>query len=337
MRLKRTPPRRRSSAPAAVVAASIAAGLLTASCSRDPDRRAAGDGSGKTVVATTTMIADLAGQIGGPHIRVVAIMKPGTDPHIYDPTPNDSIWFRKADLVLVNGLHLEGKMIEMIEGVGAKAVHLAEDPRIRRRQSAAASAPDPHVWWNVQNFVIFAEQTRDALKRLDPPHADEYDQRAARYIAELRSVDDRVRRAIATIPESARYMITSHDAFYYYGEAYGIHVDAVLGISTDAQASADEPARLARIAHERKIPAIFHETSVSAAQNELVDTIRRLAKEKHGHEIRIAGPLYSDSLDAPGTDAGTYIGAVLANTRMIVSALGGQAAILAGTATGAAS
>jgi manganese/zinc/iron transport system substrate-binding protein len=321
----------------AMIVALSAAALVWSACSRQTADAPVDAHGEKVVVATTTMIADLAAQIGGPHIRVVSIMKPGTDPHIYDPTPGDSIWFRKADLVLVNGLHLEGKMIEMIEGVGAKAVHLAEDARIRRRQSAAAAAPDPHVWWNVLNFVVFAEQTRDALKRADPAHAGEYDQRASAYIARLREVDEKVRRAIATIPESARYMITSHDAFYYYGEAYGIHVDAVLGISTDAQASADEPARLAGIAHERRIPAIFHETSVSAAQNELVDTIRRLAKEKYGHEMRIAGPLYSDSLDAPETDAGTYIGAVLANTRMIVGALGGQETVLASTATGASS
>jgi len=123
-------------------------------------------------------------------------------------------------------------------------------------------------------------------------------------------------------------MITSHDAFYYYGEAYGLTVDAVLGISTDAQARAGEQDRLARIAAERKIPAIFHETSVSAAQNELVDGVTRLAREKYNHGIRIAGPLYSDSLGDKDTGADTYIGAVRANTRMIVAALGGRVAPL---------
>jgi manganese/zinc/iron transport system substrate-binding protein len=306
--------------------------LTTGACSRNERGAAAADGR-KIVVCTTTMIADLAHQIAGDHLRVIGIMKVGTDPHIYDPTPDDAIWFRKADLVLVNGLHLEGKMIDMIKGAGTKAIALGEHPSIKLRQSAAAAAPDPHVWWNVRNFISFAEQARDAFKRLDPAHSSEYDQRAAEYIPRLKGLDEQVRRAIASIPESARYMITSHDAFYYYGEAYGLQVDAVLGISTDAQAGADEPNRLARIASERKIPAIFHETSVSAAQNELVDTIRRLAREKYGHELKIAGPLYSDSLGEPGAGADTYIGAVEANTRMIVQALGGQAQLLASAAS----
>lgn len=306
------------------VLAATAVGIGLSGCDRG---KASGGSSGrKLIVTTTTMIADLARQIGGDHIEVVGIMKTGVDPHIYDPTPDDSIWFRKADLVLVNGLHLEGKMIDMIEGVGTKALELGEDPRIKLRRSAAASAPDPHVWWNVRNFIVFAEQVSDAFKKLDPAHAEEYDQKATAYVAELKKLDVAVTESIHSIPSAGRYMITSHDAFYYYGEAYGIEVDAVLGISTDAQAKADEPARLARITSDRKIPAIFHETSVSAAQNELVDAIRRLAKEKYGHDLRIAGPLYSDSTGHPGTGADTYIGAVRANTRMIVEALGGNAA-----------
>lgn len=277
----------------------------------------------KLIVCTTTMIADLAAQIGGEHIQVVGIIRPGVDPHIYDPTPDDSIWFRKADLVLVNGLHLEGRMLNMIEAVGSKVLRLGEHPDISRRQSAASAAPDPHVWWDVRYFKIFAEQTRDAFQSVDPVHKDAYEQRAQAYITRLDKLDAGVRESILTIPESARYMITSHDAFYYFGEAYGLQVDAVLGISTDAQAKADEPERLARIASQRRLPAMFHETSVSAAQNQLVDRIRQLAAEKHNHQLRIAGPLYSDSLGVAGSGADSYVGAVEANTRMIVEALGG--------------
>lgn len=276
------------------------------------------------VVCTTTMIADLARQIGGDDVQVVAIMKPGVDPHIYDPTPEDSIWFRKADLVLVNGLHLEGKMMDMIAGVGAKAVELAEHPGIEIRKKTSQAAPDPHVWWDARNFKRFAEQVRDALKRIVPAGAPAFEQRATAYIARLDAVDAAIRRSIGTIPEPRRYMVTSHDAFYYYGAAYGLDVDAVLGISTDAQANAGEQGRLAQIVAKRKIPAIFHETSVSAAQNQLVDGIRRLVKEKFNHEVKIAGPLHSDSLGNVGSGAETYIDAILSNTRMIVEALGGE-------------
>lgn len=283
---------------------------------------------GKLVVCTTTMIADLARQIGKGEIQVVGIMKPGMDPHIYDPTPDDSIWFRRADLVLANGLHLEGRMIDMIHGSGDKVIELSHHPGIRLRESAAAAAPDPHVWWNVRYFSLFAEQVRDALKKVDPAHAGDYDRNAAEYLARLQVLDAEVKASIATIPEGQRYMITSHDAFHYYGEAYGLRVDAVLGISTEAQTRADEPGRLARIVADRRLPAIFHETSVSASQNQLVDTIRHLAREKHGIEVRIAGPLFSDSLGLPGSGAETYIDAVRANTRMIVRALGGGASTL---------
>jgi manganese/zinc/iron transport system substrate-binding protein len=277
------------------------------------------------VVCTTTMIADLARQIGGDDVIVASIMKPGQDPHIYEPRPDDSILFSRARLVLINGLHLEGKMLDMIGQASDKVVALAEDPQIPRRPSATAqSAPDPHVWWNARHFQVFARRAAEALARIDPVHKDAYAARAEAYCDRLEALHERVLAAVRTIPEKARYMITSHDAFYYYGEAYGLEVDAVLGISTDASANALEPARLARIAAERKIPAIFHETSVSHAQNELVDSIRRLAREQYGHDVRIAGPLYSDSLDEPGTPAGTYLGAIEANTRMIVEALGGK-------------
>jgi len=282
----------------------------------------------KIVVATTTMIADLASEIGGDDVRVIGIMKPGTDPHIYQPTPADSVAFSKADLILANGLHLEGNLIGMIQTAGGKALELGSHPGIRLRQSAYTAAPDPHVWWNIRYFKLFAEQVRDALKRIDPAHAANYDQRAADYIAALDELDGWVTATIQSIPPNARCMITSHDAFYYFGEAYGLEVDAVLGISTEAQARADEPGRLARVVANRKLPAIFHETSVSASQNQLVDTIRHLAREKYGIEVRIAGPLYSDSLGLPGSGAETYIDAVRANTRMIVRALGGGASTL---------
>ncbi|GMV97919.1 MAG: zinc ABC transporter substrate-binding protein [Phycisphaerae bacterium] len=315
-----------------------AGGWLAAGCERGAgaSNGSAPDGR-KLVVATTTMIADLARQIGGESVRVVGIMKPGTDPHIYDPTPADSILFRKADLVLVNGLHLEGRMIDMIEAAGNKALRLGEHEAIRRRQSAsAATAPDPHVWWNIRYFQVFAMQVRDALKKLEPARAAEFDQRAADYLAMLDELDGWVRASVLTIPPAARYMITSHDAFYYYGEAYGLEVDAVLGISTDAQAKAGEQDRLARIVGDRRIPAIFHETSVSAAQNLLVDGIVRLAREKYGREVRIAGPLYSDSLGLPGSGDETYVGAVRANTRMIVEALGGRVPPMRPPSVGAA-
>ncbi|MCZ7586622.1 MAG: zinc ABC transporter substrate-binding protein [Deltaproteobacteria bacterium] len=302
-----------------------AAALLAVGCqSKPPEKTAtpAPDNAKPLVVCTTTMIADLARELAGNDAQVVGIMKPGTDPHIYEPRPDDGILFRKADLVLVNGLHLEGKMIDMIENAGNKAVELARDERIKIRGKAAA--PDPHVWWNASYFAIFTEKARDALVPLVPGREDAVRERAARYIETLTTLHDEAKTAIAQIPEEQRVMVTSHDAFYYFGDAYGIAVDAVLGISTDAQARAAEPIRLAELVAARRIRAVFHETSVSQAQNDLVDSIKRLTEEKYRHDVAIAGPLYSDSIGLPGTPADSYVGAFKENVRLVVEALSGK-------------
>ncbi len=301
--------------------------LLTAmpatGCTPKPKATA---GARPLVVCTTTMIADLARRIGGDRIEVVGIMKPGTDPHIYDATPNDLILFKKADLVLYNGLHLEGRLLDMIQGTGTRAVALAEDPRIKLRGKADDSgAPDPHCWWNVRYFMVYVERAREALAALDAPGAEVYRQAAAQYLAELEQADARVRATLARIPERQRVLITSHDAFFYYGEAYGLTVDAVLGISTDAEVRALRASELAKLVVERQVPAVFHETSVSAALNQMVDRVVDLAA-RQGHALRLgAEPLYSDSLGEPGTPAGSYLGALAENTRIIADALAGGA------------
>jgi len=299
-------------------------GLLTSGCGQRGEGKT--DDDRPLVVCTTTMIADMTRELVGPHARVAAIMKPRVDPHIYDPTPEDSILFRNADLILVNGLHLEGRMLDMIQAAGNRAVRLGEDSRIKLRNRGGSAAPDPHVWWNARYFGIMTERAAEALAATIPAYADLFRQNAARYRQRLERLHEQCQAAVSRIPAERRYMITSHDAFYYFGEAYGMEVDAVLGISTDAQANAAEPMRLARIAAERRLPAVFHETSVTQALNDLVDLIQRLAKDKYGHELRIAGPLYSDSLGAPGEPAGTYAGAMKANVCMIVEALSGQPA-----------
>ncbi len=277
------------------------------------------------VLCTTTMIADLVGAIGGDRVRVIGIMPPGTDPHIYEPRPDDSLLMQKATLILYNGLHLEGKMVAMFERAGTKAVALAEDPRIKTRGSESnRGAPDPHCWWNARYFMVYTERARDALIGIDPAGADGYRARAARYLAELDDLDGWIRAAIERISPERRYLITSHDAFYYYGEAYGLKVDAVLGISTDASVRALRVDELVRLVVARRIPAVFHETSVSASLNEIVTRVVELAA-RQGHQVVIPDQaLYSDSLGKPGTPAGTYVGALRENTRIIVGALAGE-------------
>lgn len=309
---------------AGMLAVTLLAGLVLTGCdAKTATRKAAGDKP--LVVTTTTVITDLARQIGGDRVRVVGLMKPGVDPHTYEPRPDDSILVRKADVVLYNGLHLEGKMVDVFENAGGKAVALAEDERIKTRGSATyKGAPDPHCWWNPQYFAVYAERARDALMETDSAHADYYRQRAADFLAALKTLDGQIRAAIERIPPAQRYLITSHDAFYYYGDAYGLKVDAVLGISTDAGVGALRIDELAALVTKHKIPAIFHETSVSASLNEMVDRVVELSA-KRGHKVTVPHTaLYSDSLGEPDTPAGTYLGALRENTRVIVSALAGQ-------------
>lgn len=296
--------------------------LAVGGCERPP---AAPADDRPLVVTTTTMITDLARQLAGDRVRVVGVIPPGLNPHTFEPTPDTSVLFRKARLVLYNGLHLEGKLVHMFEGLGPRAVALAEDPRIVVRASEGPQgAPDPHVWWNARYFMVFTEKARDALIALDPDGTDTYRRNAARYLVELEALDGRIRQAVERIPPERRYLITSHDAFYYYGAAYGLTVDAVLGTSTDASPLPLRVQELARLVVQHRIPAIFHETAVSASLNEMVNRVMAQAA-KDGQPVVIPPePLYSDSLDVPGRPADTYLGALRENTRIIVSALAGE-------------
>ncbi len=290
-------------------------------------KEGAGNPQGKTngkptVVCTTTMIGDIADQIGGDRIQVIKIMKPGVDPHSYDPTPKDIIWFKKADLILYNGLHLEGNLLHMIKSSGTRAVAVAEDERIKLRAKAGnKGAADPHCWWNVAYFKVYVENARDALIKTDTEGTETYQQLATAYLKKLDELDAHVRKEVQRIPETQRVLVTSHDAFFYFGEAYGFMVDAVLGISTDAEVQALRTKELATLITGTETPAVFHETSVSDALNRMIDKVVEIAAAS-GHKVKVADqPLYSDSLGSPGTPSGTYIGAMTENTRIIVNAL----------------
>lgn len=314
------------------LATAVLGGVLLTGC----EKRSGGNESDRRplVVCTTTMITDLAHQIAGERVKVVGILPPRTDPHIYEPKPEDSVLFRKAGLVLYNGLHLEGRMLHIIENAGTKAVALAEDPRIKPRASStvAAGAPDPHCWWDARHFMVYAERARDALIRMDPGGEAEYRRRTDDYLRALSEADANVRERLGRLPPEQRYLITSHDAFYYYGAAYGLEVSAVLGISTDASVRALRIDELARLVVKNRIRAIFHETSVSASLNEMINRVVELAA-REGHIVVVPQEaLYSDSIGAPGSPSGTYLGALQENTRIIVDALSGRTADSIGSA-----
>ncbi len=269
------------------------------------------------VVCTTTMITDVAQAIAGDLAEVRGIMRAGEDPHVYDVRPRDVQLLASGQLILMNGLHLEATLAHVVEhNAKGKVVHLAETPQIVPLESEQTrGAPDPHCWFNVQYFRVYAERARDALIEADSKNAETYRKRADSYLKELDTLHEWVKQQIASIPRERRAMVTSHDAFQYFGRTYFIDVFAVIGISTEQQPKPQDIARLESIVRERGVKALFIETSVSKTLNDIV------AKVAESTGAKIGGTLYSDSLGDPGTPAGTYLGMMKHNVATVVEAL----------------
>jgi manganese/zinc/iron transport system substrate-binding protein len=281
------------------------------------------------VVATTSIIADTVREVGGSRVQVTALMGPGTDPHTYLPSPSDARLLASAHIVFFNGLHLEGKMTQLLEenrGGGGRAVAVSAGIPADRLRPAEdgdqGQAHDPHVWFDVRLWIHCVETIRCELAALDPAHADAYRANATRYIGELEALDREVREKAARVPEKRRVLVTSHDAFGYFARAYGFEVRGLQGVSTAAAAGTRDVEELANFLGQRQIPAVFCETSVrSKGLEKVLDTVR----SRYGREVRLVGganALYSDALGEPGTPGATYIGMVRHNIDSIVRALG---------------
>lgn len=276
------------------------------------------EGDKFTVVCTTTMIADLAQNLVGDNAQVLGIMKTGEDPHVYDVRPRDAQMIANADVVLMNGLHLESTLEHIIENNAEDAViaRLAVDDRIKTLGSESTEgAPDPHCWFNVEYFKVYTERARDALIAADPDNTEAYKKRAADYLAELDALHAYVIEQLDTIPQDQRVIVTSHDAFQYFGKRYGVEVLAVIGISTEQQPRPQDIAALEAQVASRGVKAIFIETSVSRTLNDIVTQLA----DRSG--AAIGGTLFSDSLGDPEAPAGTYLGMVRHNVDLIVHAL----------------
>lgn len=271
------------------------------------------------VVCTTTMIADLAKNLAADRFHVVPIMKPGEDPHIYSPKPLDALNIRKAKVVLRNGLHLEGNLGDIIKNnlaSGALNVALAETEAIKPLGSEQyQGAPDPHCWFDVGYFKIYAQRCRDAFIEADPAGKDHFEKAAADYIGQLDKLDSEIKAKIASIPGGRRVLVTSHDAFQYFGRAYDIEVHAVIGVSTEQQARPQDIEDLKNLVEKRGVKAVFIETSVSAALNKIVKNISAATG------VKVGGTLYSDSLGDENSSAPTYLDMIRYNVDTIVEAL----------------
>jgi manganese/zinc/iron transport system substrate-binding protein len=288
-----------------------------AACSRD----AGGTRAGKVrVVATTGMVADLARRVGGERAEVTALMGAGVDPHLYAASPRDLEVLQAADLILYSGCGLEGKMGGILIKLAAKraVVGVAEEipPERLIEPPELEGHHDPHVWFDVELWSETLPVVAEALTRVDGAHAEEYRARAEAYRRELLALHEEARSALAAIPRERRVLITSHDAFRYFGRAYDVEVRGLQGISTVQDAGVRDVQDMVDLIVKRGIRAIFVETSVSHAS---LEAVQRWVREK-GHEVKIGGELYSDAMgDRPPED--TYPGMVRKNVRTIVEAL----------------
>ncbi|HLO89495.1 MAG TPA: metal ABC transporter substrate-binding protein [Nostocaceae cyanobacterium] len=272
------------------------------------------------VVATSTIIADLTQEVGGEEVQVRGILKPGTDPHVYEPVPADSRVLEEADLILYNGYNLEPGLIKLMNAAGGKARKLAVGEVVKPLQlkkKEGEVVPDPHVWGNAENAIAMVKAIRDALIELSPEDKEKFTQNAQKEIAELQQLHLWIQQQIATIPPEKRKLITTHDAFQYYGKAYNLEIAGTLiGISTEEQPSAQTVKKLVEAIKKTGVPAIFAETTINPA---LITTVAQEAG------IKLApNQLYSDSIGAKGSNGDTYINMMEANTKAIVEALGGK-------------
>lgn len=274
-----------------------------------------------SIVATTSMIADAVRQIAGDSLEVTGLMGPGVDPHLYKPTQGDISQLSEASLILYNGLHLEGKMQEVLEKLSNRKSVVAVSRNIPSSSliilNQPQGAPDPHIWFDVMLWSSAIQTISETLQEHDPPRADYYRQRTEAYLEELEQLHQEVREQISTIPEQQRVMVTAHDAFSYFGRAYDIEVRGLQGISTLAEYGVQDISRLVDYISQRNIKAVFVESSVSPKALEAVVEGSR----QRGHTIRIGGSLYSDALGSPDSETGTYTGMLRYNVRTIVESL----------------
>lgn len=301
---------------------------IPAGCTRvtEPDETStAGGPSVLDVVVTTSMVADVVAAVGGEHVQVKTLLGPGVDPHLHQVSRDDVAAIMAADVVFYSGLMLEGKMTDAFRRLGEKVpVHAVTEDLSENELltgEAGSGHPDPHVWMDVKLWGKTSDTVAEVLAERLPEHAERFRAAAAEYQSGLESLDDFARKAIGSIPDERRILISSHDAFGYLGRAYEIEVLGVQGMSTDSEAGLRRVNELVDLLVTRKVPAVFIESSVSSKSIEaLID-----GAASRGHTVKIGGQLYSDAAGESGTPEGTYPGMIRHNIKTITEALGGAA------------
>lgn len=279
-----------------------------------------------TIVTTIGMIEDVAREVAGDRAEVIGLMGPGVDPHLYKPTRSDVRRLMNADVIFYNGLLLEGKMTDTLvrAATSGKRVHAVTellDEGYLLEPEAFEGLHDPHVWMDPSAWSRAVEVVRAKLSEHDPEGAPAYRANAEAYRARLAELDAYAERALSSVPEGRRVLVTAHDAFNYFGRRYGYEVIGIQGISTESEAGVRDIERLVDLLVEREIGAVFVESTVPDRN------VRALigGARARGLAVAIGGTLYSDAMGDAGTYEGTYIGMIDHNVTTIARALGGEA------------
>ncbi len=277
------------------------------------------------VAATVGMIADIVREIAGDRAEVTGIIGEGVDPHLYKPTSTDVKELQAADVIFYNGLKLEGKMGDVLERIAetGKPVSAVTEEILSTPGFLIEEDPDhhdPHVWMDVKGWILAVKAVERVLSEFDADNASEYAENSSALRKQLESLDEYAASTLATIPENQRVLVTAHDAFNYMARAYGLDVQGIQGLSTESEAGVRDIEDLVNFLVERKIPAVFVESSVS---DKNVRALVEGTKAK-GHTVVIGGELFSDAMGPAGTYEGTYIGMIDHNVTTIARALGGS-------------
>jgi manganese/zinc/iron transport system substrate-binding protein len=295
----------------------IVISLVIASCKSDKIS------NGKlNVVTTTSMITDLVKNIGGDLINIQGLMGSGIDPHLYKASEGDVSKLSNADLIFYNGLHLEGKLVEVFEKMGSqniKTVPIAEiiDESTLIGSDYFQSNYDPHIWFDVDYWKQATQYVAQKLGEAVPEHKATFESNGQKYIAELEVLKAKLITTIETLPKEKRILVTAHDAFNYFGKAFGFEVVGLQGLSTATEAGVQDVQKLAAFIIENNVKAIFVESSVP---KRTIEALQAAVKSKD-HDVEIGGTLFSDALGNAGTTEGTYIGMFTFNVNTIVNAL----------------
>lgn len=271
------------------------------------------------IVATTTMLGDLAKQVGGEKVFVTTLMGVGVDPHLYSAKASDTNALEKSDFIVYGGLHLEGKMVDVLEIISKDKAYLNSGEALIEKGGTLLfdqkGNTDPHIWFNVENWMIIAEALTVKLMAYDKDNASYYRELGDAYQMLLQELQETILTKVSELPQNKRILVTAHDAFRYFGHAYGFEVEAIQGISTDSEASIADINRLVELVVSKNVKAIFIESSVP---KKTIDSVIASARDR-GYTLVIGGELYSDSL-GDGNHS-TYISAFLSNVNRMIDAL----------------